>query len=171
MLQLAVLLVLFSPRCLSHQNHNLTRSQRALTNPQHTADLRPAGGGRAIVTHRGSTTGGGGARNSSTPRTYDRRGGARNSNTPRTYDRRGCLRKDKYVSDLMLRRTPDRALKKRTGQMATLSVHCAKFAVSMQVATDWCSHGISLFLWRGGRNIKNRYSAFEYRYSIVKMSS
>ena len=52
--------------------------------------------------------------------------------------------------------------------MAALSVHCAKFAVSMQVATDWCSRGISLFLWRGGRNINNRYSAFEYRYSIVK---
>ena len=65
--------------------------------PTH-ADLRPAGGGvRAIVTHRGPTTGGGGgaARNSSTPRTYDRRGGgaARNSSTPRTYDRRGCLKK------------------------------------------------------------------------------
>ena len=43
-------------------------------------------------THRGSTTcaGGGGARNSNTPRTYDRRGGVRNSNTPRTYDRRGA---------------------------------------------------------------------------------
>ena len=131
MLQLAVSLVLFSPRCLSHQNHNLTRSQRALI------DQPP--------THCGPTTGGGGGG-----------GGARNSNTPRTYNRRGCLKKDKYVSDLMLRRTPDRALKKRTGRMATLSVHCAKFAVSMQVATDWCSRGISLFLWRRGRNINNR---------------
>ena len=55
--------------------------------------------------------------------------------------------------------------------MAALSVHCAKFAVSMQVATDWCSRGISLLLWRGGRNINNRYSAFEYRYSIVKTIS
>ena len=36
-------------------------------------------------------------------------------NTPRTYDRRGCLKKeDKYASGLMLRRTPDRALKNRT---------------------------------------------------------
>ena len=102
------------------------------------------GGVRAIATHHGPTTGG------------------------RTCDRRGCLKKDKYVSDLMLRQTPDRALKKRTGRMATLSVHCAKFTVSMQVATDWCSRGISLFLWRGGRNINNQYSAFEYRYSIVK---
>ena len=54
--------------CLSHQNLNLTRSQRALTNPQHTVDLRPARGG------------GGCARNSNTPRTYDRRarvGGSR----------------------------------------------------------------------------------------------
>ena len=112
-------------------------------------------------------------RSSNTPRTYDRRGGewvVRNSNTPRTYDRwgvraivkhrgpmtggrtcdrRGCLKKeDKYASGLMLRWTPDRALKNRTvrpeaGRMAALSVHCAKFAVSMQVATNWCSRGIS----------------------------
>ena len=159
MLQLAVLLVLFSSRCLSHQNHNLTRSQRALTNPQHTADLRPAGGARnsntprtsdragaggggvrAIVTHRGPTTGGGG-------------GGARNSNTPRTCDRRGCLKKDKYVSKYDAAPDAGQGFEKATGRMATLSVHCAKFAVSMQVATDWCSRGISLFLWRGGRNI------------------
>ena len=51
------------------------------------------GGGvaRSIVTHHGPMTGG------------------------RTYDRRGCLKKkDKYASGLMLRRTPDRALKNRT---------------------------------------------------------
>ena len=96
-------------------------------------------------------------RSSNTPRTYDRRGGGvraivkhRGPMTGgRTCDRRGCLKKeDKYASGLMLRWTPDRALINRTvrpeaGRMAALSVHCAKFTVSMQVATNWCSRGIS----------------------------
>ena len=42
--------------------------------PTHRGPMTGGGGG-AIATHRGLTTGGGGARNSSTPRTYDRRGG------------------------------------------------------------------------------------------------
>ena len=81
------------------------------------------------------------ARDRNIPRTYGRRGGGggwaggcaraivthhRPMTGGRTYDRRGCLKKeDKYASDLMLRRTPDRALKNWTvrpeaGRMATL---------------------------------------------------
>ena len=111
-------------------------------------DLRPTGGGGGEWggARLGPTADGGvgDARDSNTPRTYARRGGgggvraivthpgptadggARDRNTPQTYDRRGCLKKeDKYTSGLMLRRTPDRALKNRTvrpkaGRMATL---------------------------------------------------
>ena len=100
---------------------------------------RPTGSGgvRAIVTHLGPMAdgGGGSACDRNTPRTYSRWGGGgvraivthhRPMTGWRTYDRRGCLKKeDKYASDLMLRRTLDRALKNRTirlkaGRMATL---------------------------------------------------
>ena len=163
MLQLAVLLVLFSPRCLSHQNHNVTRSQRAWTpNTPWTYDRRGGGGGvRAIVTHRGPTTGGGGVRAAHRGPSTGGGGGGGVRAIAAHRGPKGQIR-------VRLDAAPDRALKKRTGRMAALSVQCAKFAVSMQVATDWCSRGISLLLWRGGRNINNRYSAFEYRYSIVK---
>ena len=96
----------------------------------------------AIVTHHGPTTAGGWGVRTIVKHRGPMTGG-------RTCDRRGCLKKeDKYASGLMLRWTPDRALKNRTvrpeaGRMAALSVHCAKFAVSMQVATHWCSRGIS----------------------------
>ena len=114
---------------------------------------KTGGGVRAIVTHRGPMTGG------------------------RTYDQRGCLKKeDKYASGLMLLRTPDRALKKRTVRLKPdewppyqCTVLSSRLACKLpQTGAPAGSRGISLFLWRGGRNINNRYSAFEYRYSIVK---
>ena len=60
--------------------------------PQHTADLRPAGGG--------------GARNSNTADLRPAGGGGGGVRAIVTHHgpTRGCLKKDKYVSDLMLRR-------------------------------------------------------------------
>ena len=112
------------------------------SNTPRTYDRRGGSGLCAIVTHHGPTTAGGWGVRAIVKHRGPMTGG-------RTCDRRGCLKKeDKYASGLMLRWTPDRALKNRTvrpeaGRMAALSVHCAKFAVSMQVATNWCSRGIS----------------------------
>ena len=162
--------------------HMATGGARNSNTPR-TYDRR--GGVRAIVTHRGPTTGGGGGggvRNSNTPRTYDRRGGvcaivthrgpmtggggdARNSNTPRTYDRRGCLKKDKYASGA------GQGFEKPDTEWPPYqcTVLSSRLACKLpQTGALAGSRGISLFLWRGGRNINNRYSAFEYRYSIVK---
>ena len=67
-----------------------------------TSDLRPTRGGGEWGGALPDLRPTGGAR-------------ARARNTPRTYDRQGYLKKeDKYASGLMLRRTPDRALKNRT---------------------------------------------------------
>ena len=78
---------------------------------------------RAIVTHPGPTADGGGGGGWGTCAIVTHHGPMTSG---RTYDQWGCLKKeDKYASGLMLRRTPDRALKNRTvrpkaGQMATL---------------------------------------------------
>ena len=56
------------------------------------------------------TRGGGVARNSNTPRTYGRRGGGGGARCVTI----ALKKEDKYASGLMLRQTPDRALKNRT---------------------------------------------------------